>query len=279
MFMTRINPKCAAPMPKTEEDIRNNSMKLYAYLVTIAGLADYPSNTRMFRQKNLILTKIYDAIGITDKTVKLYLYYLEENGLVEYKGDNKFKYKNRNNYSSFSDYRKDVQSYSSEIWKLRKKDKESVYYIPRPTPYTPVPEITLKKLNEYFKITEIELKLYLFCCKYRDLCVERNMNYKAMTYEDIRDILGLKKDARIDRSIFLALTFLEKLGLVHFSIGYTANSKLAKIPVFKITDVAYYIGEKMVSFEDDEMLTANEKVELKEVNERIEIGYEKLKNQ
>ena len=38
-----------APMPKKEEDIANNSMKLYSYLMCIAGLAAYPDNTRMFR--------------------------------------------------------------------------------------------------------------------------------------------------------------------------------------------------------------------------------------
>lgn len=54
--MTRQNPKAAAPMPKAQEDIKNNSMKLFSYLMCISGLADYPENTRMFRQKNLILT-------------------------------------------------------------------------------------------------------------------------------------------------------------------------------------------------------------------------------
>ena len=58
-----------APMPRSESSIRN-PMKLYAYLVCIAGLADYPENTRMFRQKNLVLSKIYQATGISDKTAK-----------------------------------------------------------------------------------------------------------------------------------------------------------------------------------------------------------------
>jgi hypothetical protein len=36
-------------MPASEIEIAKSSMKLYSYLVCIAGLANYPDNTRMFR--------------------------------------------------------------------------------------------------------------------------------------------------------------------------------------------------------------------------------------
>jgi hypothetical protein len=36
---------------------------------------------------------------------------------------------------------------AKEIWKLRNKEKSSAYIIPRPNPWTPVPEMTLEKLN------------------------------------------------------------------------------------------------------------------------------------
>jgi hypothetical protein len=45
-------------MPKDKQKVVDNPMKLYSYLVCLSGLADYPENTRMFRQKNLVLTKI-----------------------------------------------------------------------------------------------------------------------------------------------------------------------------------------------------------------------------
>lgn len=60
-------PKCAAPMPKKEEDILNNSMKLFAYLSTLSGLANYPSNTRMFRQKNLMPSRIKKQLELPKK--------------------------------------------------------------------------------------------------------------------------------------------------------------------------------------------------------------------
>lgn len=275
--MERLNPLASAPMPKAEEDINNNSMKLFAYLMTIAGLADYPENTRMFRQKNLILTHIYKATGITDKTVKLYLYYLESNGLIEYRGENKFNfYKYREtDFEKFSLYRKAIEKYAAEVWKERKKERDAIYFIPRPMPYTPVPEITLTQLNEDFNVSELELDIYLFLCKYRDECVKNHKNYKVMTFENFRDILGKKQDNTTNQSIRNALSFLEKIKLITFTLGFIANTKGAKIPCFKITDVGYYIGEPMIKFEEEDALTNQEKEELKKLNERIIDGYDK----
>lgn len=275
--MKRMNPPAAAPMPKAEEDINKNSMKLFAYLMTIAGLADYPENTRIFRQKNLILTHIYAATGITDKTVKLYIYYLENNGLIEYRGVNKFNFHKylEQDFEKFGDYRKAIEKYSAEIWKLRRKEKDAIYFIPRPMPYTPVPEITLAQLNEDFSISEMELDIYLFLCKYRDECVKNHKDYKAMTYENFRDILGLKQDQTTNQSIRNALSFLEKLKLITFSLGFTTNSKGAKIASFKITDVGYYIGEPVIEFEPEDTLNDEEKEDLKKLNERIIDGYDK----
>ena len=59
-------------------------MKFYTYLVCISGLATYPENTRMFRQKDLMLSKIKEATGITDKTAKLYLQILERDLDITY---------------------------------------------------------------------------------------------------------------------------------------------------------------------------------------------------
>lgn len=140
-------------MPKKENKIVDNPMKLYTYLVCISGLATYPEHTRMFRQHDLMLTKIKDATGITDKTVKLYMFYLERDGLIKYQGDCKFDFINivESNYSKSSEYRKAAQNHAQEVWKMRNKtEKSGIYYIPRPNPYTPIPESTLEKLNIVF---------------------------------------------------------------------------------------------------------------------------------
>lgn len=273
--MQRIEkPKAAAPMPTNEIDIVNNSMKLYAYLVCIGGLATYPENTRMFRQKNLSLTKIKEATGITDKTVKLYLFYLEQRGLIYYTGKYQFPELKREDFENFKDYRIEAMKQSAETWKERnKKEKDAVYHIPRPNPFTPVPEITLEKLNRDFKITELEMDLYLLFCYYRDKCVKYDYSYKGMTYENIRDIFGLKKNSETDAAIFRALTFLSELDLIKFDTGYICNSKLAKIPCFKIKEVNYYIKKSTIEFQNDDLVNDKDIKELKDVMERIKNGF------
>ena len=206
----------------------------------------------------------------------MYLYYLEENGLISYKGEQQFTFLKFQDFHDFQDYRLAAQKVAMETWKKRKADKESVYLIPRPWQYTPVPEITLEKLNKDFQITELELDIYLFCCKYRDECVKNGKTYKAMTYEQFRDILGLAKSSINDKAIFSALCFLEKLDLIHFTIGYITNSKSAKIPVFRIEEVGYYIGTKFIEFQKADVLTTEEQRTLKEISERVKLGYEKM---
>lgn len=289
--METKKPKAAAPMPKTESDLIKNSMKLYTYLVCIAGLADYPDNTRMFRQKNLILTKIQAATGITDKTVKMYMCLLEYNGKISYKIIKGNKESLRLDTTLFYLYdeasravdgkvieedekgnkkvwtkpelRKAIEKYSANLWKERKKEKDNVYLIPRPTPWTPIPEVTLEKLNEFFEATEFELKLYYLCCGYRDLCSARGEESISITFEKIRDSFNLSKHSVTDGKIRKSLLFLRSLGLIDYIETYSSNSKGAKIPKFKIKEVNYYIN-----YEVQEENTT-EDPDLQEVLDRI----------
>lgn len=271
--MQKENPKASAPMPKNEEKVIKNSMKLYSYLVCLSGLATYPENTRMFRQKNLILTKIKEMIGLDPETTKLYLFYLEQNNLIEYRGDYHFDLTIMpQEYNSTKEYRAAACSNAKAVWKERnKKEKEGVYYISRPNPYTPVPEITLQRLNEDFSATELELKLYLICCAYRDNCVKMNQKYKLMRLQDFRDVLGKTLTNRNDNEIKKALIFLRGIGLIDFVEKKGVNSKGAMVVAFKITDVNYYItcNFNQQLTEEDEFIDA-------ETLERIKEGLEKI---
>ena len=278
-------------MPKTESDLTKNSMKLYTYLVCIAGLADYPDNTRMFRQKNLVLTQIYTATGITDKTVKVYMTFLEYNGKISYKILKGDKEKLRLDTTLFylydeasrvadgkvvgedeegnkkiwtkAELRKAIEKYSAALWKERKKEKDNIYFIPRPDQWTPIPEITLEKLNEFFGATEMELKLYYLCCGYRDLCFARGETTKSITFEKIRDAFGLSKQNANDVKIRRSLLFLKSLGLIDYVETYSYNSKFAKIPIFMIKEVNYYI------FYEVQEENNTEDSDLREVLDRI----------
>lgn len=254
-----------APMPQKEEDIVNNSMKLYTYLVCISGLATYPSNTRMFRQKNLMFTEIKKATGLTNDTVKLYLYYLEQNHMIRYQGKYKFQPLDiLDNGISAKEYRRLCLEQAKETWALRyKNEKDGVYHIPRPDPFIPIPEQTLQKLNEFFECSELELKLYLWCCNYVETCEYYNKKIKGVSFEMIRDSFKIKDDRpATNKHIRMALIFLKAIGLIDYEEGKGMNSKKVPIPVFKIKTVNYYIDYDISDFTKDELITEEEFLEI-----------------
>jgi hypothetical protein len=103
------------------------------------------------------------------------MFYLEKRGLIEYKGEHKFSSAiAKRGFENSKDYRIAAMKNAKEVWALRNKEKSSAYIIPRPNPWTPVPEVTLEKLNKDFEISEMELKIYLICCSIRDLCIKNN---------------------------------------------------------------------------------------------------------
>lgn len=266
--------KNCAPMPRKQSEIVDNPMKLYTYLVCIGGLAEYPENARMFRHRDLSFTKIQRATGITNDTVKLYIFYLEKRGVIEYKGAHKFDSAiAKRGYENSKEYRAAAMKNAKEIWALRNKEKGSAYIIPRPNPWTPVPEVTLEKLNRDFEVSEMELKIYLICCSIRDLCVKNNQSYKTITLEGFRDFLGTELHSTTDAKIRHALYFYKGIGLLEFEECFKSNSRGARIPVFKITEVHYYIDNR-IEILDQELndFTENER---EEVRSRIEKGFEK----
>lgn len=269
-------------MPRRQDEIVDNPMKLYTYLVCIGGLAEYPENARMFRHRDLSFTKIQRATGITNDTVKLYMFYLEKRGLIEYKGAHKFKtnritenggWENLEGYEKIKSYRAAALKNAKEVWALRNKEKSSAYIIPRPNPWTPVPEVTLEKLNKDFEISEMELKIYLICCSIRDLCIKNNQTYKTVTLENLRDILGTALHSVTDAKIRHALYFYKGIGLLEFEECFKSNSRGAKISVFKINEVHYYIDNR-VEILDQELNDFTE-TDKEEVRVRIEKGFEK----
>lgn len=256
-----------APMPKKEDDIVNNSMKLYAYLVCIAGLAAYPENTRMFRQKDLMFTKIKKATGITNDTVKLYLYYLEENRLIKYRGEYQFNFVTADNMNHV-EYRAARLAEAKRVFELRyKNEKQGVYHIPRPNPYIPIPEQTLEKLNNFFQCSELEIKLYLYCAAYQDLCSYQGIACKPITFEDIREDFQLKgTGSDINKQIRMSLLFLCAIGLIDYTEGIIINRKNAKISCFKLKSVKYYVEYDVKDFSCEKTITEDEK---KAILERI----------
>lgn len=214
----------------------DNYIKLYGYLVTISGFSIFSDNLKTFKQKNLILTDIKNKTSLADKTVKLYLYYLEELNLIVYKGEAQFNFLKEEDFSSSAEYHGAILKEACSTWKERQKEKNSDYYINQPNTYVPISELTFLYLTEKANIDNLQLGLYLYL--YRNNLKE-NLD-KEITYEKIRDAFSLKKHTDTHKHIYNALCALQNYGLIKFTPQSTRNSKGAEIPAFKITEVNYY---------------------------------------
>lgn len=266
--MKKIKPKTYAAMVKKEEDIKKNSLKLYSYFLCIGGKE--PGGTgRIFQHRDLQLKEIKRCTGLDPKTVKVYLYELETNGLVFFKGGQHFKTINELDYMDENGNINKKELYNAklkeaaEVWKQRKG--VSYYRIERPKEYTPIPEITLEKLNKVFNFTELEMKIYVLCCAYRDIqsdfCNGKN---KVLRYEDIKDVLEIKDTGGAgSRKIKKTLFLLSAIGLIKFQTGYYINLHGKKIECFDLEEVYYYVKY------DESKWSEEDCIETKEVAERL----------
>lgn len=270
--MKKEKLKTYAAMISKDEDIRKNSTKLYSYLLCIAG-KEPDSCGRLFQQKNLVLTKIQQYTGLQPKTIKLYLYELECNNLVQFRGNEHFRkieflleeetdkrvnelLKNKPELSeeqakeivlekkfTKSEIRALKEKEAFSVWK--KREKSDYYRIPRAESYTPIPEITLEKLNKDFEVDEMEMKVYILLCHLRDVHSEYSPNPTAqVTFESLREILGLKDNSSAtNRTLKRIFYFLMGIGLIDFEIGYYYNTKGAKIECFVLKEVNYFVTD------------------------------------
>lgn len=261
-----------------DEKIKENSMKLYSYLICISCKGSSENQEKIFQQKNLMLSKIKLATGITDKTVKIYLYYLEKDNLIRYMGDIHHEYEGKDGEiypyvletdfdlktsKGRTEYKKAIEKTAFKTWTDRAKNEKNGYYrVVKSTPYTPIPRETLIKLNEEFEATELEYKIYILCCRYRDICAEMGKEYKNLTFEDLRTVLDLKKHTDTNSAIRRALYFLRGIGLIEFIEGVFTNRKGAEIPCFRLKEVNYYIILNKEKIEETSL-------EAEEVRERL----------
>lgn len=74
-----------------------------------------------------------------------------------------------------------------------------------------------------FEASEQEVKLYLICCRYRDICCELQREYKTLTFEDLRNLLHLKSSTQVNSTLRKNLLFLKGIGLIDFTEGVYTN--------------------------------------------------------
>lgn len=256
------------------------SMKFFIYL----------NHGKDFRQKNLSLTDIKRATGITDAAAKQYLYQLEHSGLIEYVGEvkelsekeieiawDKKQSKIKDVKSTAAKDRIEAQIYGAAIWEKRnKEEKNGIYYIKRPTPWTPIPEETLQFLNEYMQCSEFELKIYLWCVSYNDIYNASAKALKPATFDDIRTELGFKNTSSLaNAEIRRTLILLRGLGLLDFQECFTYNRKGVKIPNFLIKSIGYYVDYNLIENQPEDL----EEIDNEEIRKHIEEIYSSIKTQ
>ena len=155
-----------------------------------------------------------------------------------------------------------------------KEEKNGVYYIKRPSPWTPIPEETLQFLNEYMQCSEVELKIYLWCVSYNDICNANAQAVKAVTFDDIRTELDFKKTGSImNAEIRRTLILLQGLGLLDFQEYYTYNRKGVKIPSFLIKAIGYYVDYDIIENKPDDLAD----IDNTEIRKHIEEIYRGIK--
>ena len=226
-------------MPADFNLIASNSMKLFSYLSLISKPIPSPENIRMFQHKNLVLSSIQKATGITDKTVKLYLYHLEKEGLIQYKGGGRSSSNEKQTShihlqqgatESYQDFVVRLRTESFRVWKERnKKEKEGIYHIPQFSPCLLIPEAILKKLQP---ASELDLKLYMVCC-----CYQLEQDNQRLTLEQFRKILGCTQNTVNNNAIRQSFCSLQEKDLFEFKEQQYTNSRGTKIPCFKIKGI------------------------------------------
>lgn len=201
------------------------SAKLYLYLLKL-----YLKNNMTFTNKMLNLTEIQNITGLTDKTIKLYFYYLESNNIIKYNGniniltqeemeeiDNKII-----NVSEASKERKRNEYISFLLWKKRRKyEKTAKYDIILIEDYNIHSESIYKILNNNYD--EMDTKVFLFTK------IMKNNNF---TLSDFRELCDLTGHHQTNNKIKHSIRKLNNDNLISYKETIVINKYGIAVPYF-----------------------------------------------
>lgn len=230
------------------QQIKERSIKLYAYLVCRANLRNKPDragdNVRIFQQKDINLSAIKKLFHMDERTIKRCWEGLELEGLIKFCPHDWQEIKTveiEENDGS----KKTVKVPFTERWKIRRKHKETYYEIPirsREQLFRKIPKDTLTQLNERYNVNELTLKIYMTLINFQEECILNGHTYKKFTYWDLRGLLGYQKHDDIDKRMEDSLRVLQSLGLIEVEKEQFINEYGAKIPCFILNQANFYIN-------------------------------------
>lgn len=242
MITNSIVKKDSLPVDSKEKHIRNNSMKLYIYLLYISSL-NFDSaygrkhHIRQFQQKDFNINKIRVATGLDPKTILKYWEKLEHDNIIHYNGTLTLEEK------------EDCKTWK-DGFKMRKKHPDSYYIINKPDKYRIIPTETIDKILHKFLVTELEFKIYLLLANIQEVTYHKNEPNFCVGYGDIIEMLDIAPHKNNRIAILKALYWLKEIDLIDFDIEQRKIGNFNKVMnVFKIKTINYYTNGGVLEYE------------------------------
>lgn len=204
-------------------------MRLYVYLVSISKF-EGRNKPRTFRQSDFTVNKIKDVLHMHPNTVKKYWRLLEENGLIKYEGP-------------IAPLAKVDEDAWFKDFSERRKRKGYFYSIFKRNPYRIMPRETITLIQEKGLVNEQELKIFLLLANMQEHFCYLQSPDRCFSLNDLRDLLKLKKDDKVNKEILHSLAWLKEIELIDYKIVEGTNNLGMPLQVFELVSVNYYIGD------------------------------------
>lgn len=246
-----------------EKRIRQQSLKVYTYLVcksrsrnTVQEMGD---TTRVFQQKDIVLTKMRKALEMDERTIKKYWRLLEEEGLIRFKpiwtnANEELKTValqtiKKDEITPFTTLTiTEKEKVFNAQWKIRNKHKDSYYEIPRPRFYRKVPEKTLSFLNEMMGASELVMKVYIILINLQEEAFQmgKNYYYTRFTYADLCKILNFTLHSTTIKRLEAAIIMLKKLGLINLELINEKDQQGGTRTYLCLKNVSFYLEDEIM---------------------------------
>lgn len=244
-----------------EPHIRQQSTKVYIYLVcksrsrnTVQEMGD---TTRIFQQKDIVLTKMRKALEMDERTIKKYWRLLEEEGLIRFRprwnnaedelkgvAEQTLKKGEITPFTALTTTEKD-KIFNAQ-WKIRNKHKDTYYEIPRASFYRKIPEKTLTFLNETIGVSELVMKVYLTLINTQEEAYQKGKKYTRFTYADLCRTLDFTLHSATIKRLEAALVLLKKLGLITLELINEKDMQGGTRTFLCLKNVSFFLEDEII---------------------------------
>lgn len=229
--------KNTKPIFCDEKKLKSNSLKVYTYLVLLSNLKDNISRDRIFKHKDLNLSRMEKILKMDRRTIQKSMFQLEENNLLLYNvRDNEYL---------------ELKT-DKERWNYRKHHKDTYYVLHCPERFRRIPQETLKFLAADENISELTYKIYIALTNYQEIAILNKKEKKYFAPQDIRKMLGYEQHIDINKKISRSLKILKAYGLIDYDNCFYNNKYGKRIKAYVLFQANFYVNEVTEDSEVDE---------------------------